>query len=173
MHSGARHIICAYRLPGVEFHNLQDYYDDGEHGGGEFLLKMLSEADIYNRVIFVVHEYDGSHIGKLRFDAMEQAVKAAIIKEPFNPIMQEHQYPWDGVKLEGFRSTSAVRGNPHGFRSNPCPRPFKPSWADQTEGENAWDSEFAVEDREEHVGEATTQVQLANEVEINQEQANV
>ena len=98
MYSAARHIICSYRLPGVRFHQLQDFFDDDEHFAGAFLLKFLEDSNISNRAVFVVREYDGSHIGKARYDAMLEAVKAAILAAPYNTLTGEFQCPWADVQ---------------------------------------------------------------------------
>ena len=34
LHPNALHVVCAYRIPGVNFIALQGYADDGEHGAG-------------------------------------------------------------------------------------------------------------------------------------------
>ena len=53
MAQGARHIMCAFRLPGKEFHRLQSYNDDDEHGGGNTILRLLESSEIMNRAMFV------------------------------------------------------------------------------------------------------------------------
>ena len=58
----ARHVICAYRLPGTQFHELQDCVDDDEHGDGLFLLDILNKAEIENCAVFVARYYDDTHI---------------------------------------------------------------------------------------------------------------
>ena len=40
-HITATHTVCAYRIFGTKFYNLQDYSDDGEIGGGRVLLNIL------------------------------------------------------------------------------------------------------------------------------------
>ena len=54
LHGDARHIVCAYRLPGKNFAILQDYQDDNETNAGAELLKMLDEAQIFNRAVYVI-----------------------------------------------------------------------------------------------------------------------
>ena len=92
--NSARHIMMAYRLPGRNFHTLQDFQDNDEHGGGEFMLKLMKDAQIENRVLFVVRDYDGTHIGTKRFDAMKDAMTSVVARVPFNSILQKHQFPW-------------------------------------------------------------------------------
>ena len=39
----ANHIICAYRIPGLERFYCEDYCDDGEISGGAELLRWMTE----------------------------------------------------------------------------------------------------------------------------------
>ena len=54
MHTKARHIICAYNLPGVERHLLSDYVDDDDPGAARILLLEMLRSEIINKAIFVV-----------------------------------------------------------------------------------------------------------------------
>ena len=100
-HSDARHICCAYRLPGPEVARNQDYIDDGEWGGGRSLLEYLCDLNIFNRAIFVVRKYKGEHIGTVRFDRMKQAAGSAIAKSTRNVITGKEELPWTGDEIEG------------------------------------------------------------------------
>ena len=103
----ARHVICAYRMPGRNFHELQGYVDDDEWGAGAFVFRILEQADIQNRAIFVARQYDGTHIGKERFSAIEKAVKAVLTKTPYNKVTGDNDYI--NTNFVGHRS-SALRG---------------------------------------------------------------
>ena len=93
-HADARHVCCAYRLPGVETAFLQDFVDDDEPGGGKALLNLLVEMDTFNRAIFVVRYYPtAEHIGSGRFVSMQQAALSAIIKAPNNSVNGEREMP--------------------------------------------------------------------------------
>ena len=93
-HSDARHIICAYRLPGRNFAILQDFVDDDEHKAGKTLLDLLKKADIFNRAVFVVRYYGGAHLGPARFEAILEAARTAILKDPYNYVSKCNQTPW-------------------------------------------------------------------------------
>ena len=82
----ARHVICAYRMLGREFHELQDFHDDDEYGGDAHLLRILEYSEIMKRAIFVARCYDGTHIGKDCFAAIDNAVKSALVRAPYNSI---------------------------------------------------------------------------------------
>ena len=90
----ARHIVCAYRLPGKNFAAMSDFVDDGEHGMGQTLLKMLCDAQIFNRAVFVIRYYGGEHLGPSRYQAYLDAAQSAIIHDPYNHICKINQTPW-------------------------------------------------------------------------------
>ena len=52
IHSDARHVVGAFRIPNTDFHTHQDFYDNDEHSVGERLLQLLSDAGIFNRALF-------------------------------------------------------------------------------------------------------------------------
>ena len=41
LNARARHVVCAYNLPGAETFHMQDYADDDENGAGRVLLQFL------------------------------------------------------------------------------------------------------------------------------------
>ena len=104
LYSDCRHIICAFHLPGRNFHNLQDFCDDDEHGAGAFLLRKLEDSEIMNRVVFVTRNYNGDHIGDKRFSAMFDAVKSTLEAAPPNEVTGVQDYLW----------SSEESGNPTG-----------------------------------------------------------
>ena len=109
-HTNARHVVGACRLTGENWHTLQDYDDNDEHGAGALLLHMLSTCKIYQRAVFVARVYDGSHIGNKRWDAFQKAAESAILAAPFNKELGLHQFPWPAeTNTEGI-GTSSIRG---------------------------------------------------------------
>ena len=68
--------------------------DDGEHGGGRALLKLMEKSEIHNRVILVARIYHGEHIGKKCFEGITSAAKSAISRSTFNEVTRCHQFPW-------------------------------------------------------------------------------
>ena len=99
-HAAARHVCCAYRLPGTEVAYLQDYVDDDEPGVGRVLLELLKDIDAFNRVIFVARHYPGDHVGDARFLAFKQAALSAIIKAPTNRITGNTEITWTDVIMD-------------------------------------------------------------------------
>ena len=111
MNLDARHVIAAVTIPHREFHTHDDFNDDDEHGGGAFLLNLLLESEIVNRVVFVARYYDGTHIGNRRFDAMRAAIKSAIDAAPTNKVSGRI----DGIWQRNLNTTFGIRGG-HGGR---------------------------------------------------------
>ena len=91
---GARHVVCAYSIPGRNFHINQSYCSDDEHKMGNVLLGLLEEANITNRALFVGRTYDGEHIGPDRFNAFKKAAKSAVNRSSFNQVTGRHQCSW-------------------------------------------------------------------------------
>ena len=87
----ARHVVCACKIPGRNFHTLCDSADDDEHGMGNVLLRMLEEANCNNRAVYVARKYDGTHIGPKRYDAFKDAARSAVTHSPFNHVLGTHQ----------------------------------------------------------------------------------
>ena len=105
----ARHVICAFRIPGPMSPSLQDYEDNDEHNAGKALLDYMIEAGIENRAIFVTRHYEGVHIGIKRFECIIDAAKWAINCKPFNRVSQTFQFSWPQHKARGGRT---VTGQP-------------------------------------------------------------
>ena len=84
VHAGARHIVCAYSIPGQEKHYCNDYCDDGEHGAGKRLLSLLMENGITSRVVFVVRYCHGQKIGVTRHKCFAQAAMNAVNTNKYN-----------------------------------------------------------------------------------------
>lgn len=76
-YSDATHVSCAYRLPGANTPNNQDYSDDGEFGCGRTMLKVLKSENISNVAIFMVRYYGGKHLGIRRYDIFRQLAEKA------------------------------------------------------------------------------------------------
>ena len=100
MHTDARHVICAFRLPHRNYHTHQDYFEDGEISGGEFLLQLMESSEIYNRAVFIVRYYNGTHIGGAQFKALKSAMCSALDRSDQNPITGMYDCVWeDGVDV--------------------------------------------------------------------------
>ena len=91
INNDARHIMCAFRLPGKDFHYLQDYHNDSEHAGGKIILDGLIHSKMFNQAIFIVRKYEGSHIGNQRFDLITEVATSVITINPFNKVLGENQ----------------------------------------------------------------------------------
>ena len=115
-HTDAQHILCSFRLPHREFHTHQDFEDDGEHNGGAFLLQLMMDSGIRNRVLFVVRIYDGTHIGSKRYDAMKDATKSALAAANKNPYTGNYDTLWE--QSAGTNPNTPIRGRGGHYYSN-------------------------------------------------------
>ena len=91
MQPSARHIICAYNLPGEPTYYTQGHCDDGEPAAGRLLLEWMVRNKMVNRVIFVSRKYGGVRMGMDRFECYIQAAKAVLMEHPFNKVLQKEQ----------------------------------------------------------------------------------
>ena len=87
----ARHIICAYNLPGTLSHYMADYCDDAETSAGKRLLSLLQKNDITHRAIFVVRYFGGEKMGSDRYKAILEAAEDAINTSPANIYTKKEQ----------------------------------------------------------------------------------
>ena len=113
----SRHTICAFRLPGPMFPEMQDFYDDEEHEAGKKLLDYMIETEQESRVIFVTRNYDGTHIGPQRFDCIIDAAKSAVNQKPYNEVANEFQFSWTDQRKQHKNSRRSYRRG--GFAGQP------------------------------------------------------
>ena len=94
LHPKALHVSNAYRLPGNML-DAEGYADDGEHGCGRIILRLLSDWNIHCRSIYLARYYGNEHLGTKRFSQMVDAVKSAIARSSYNEILRCEQFPWE------------------------------------------------------------------------------
>ena len=71
--STADHTIYAYR-----YGNVEGCSDDGEHGAGLRLLKVLQSKQANNTFVAVTRWFGGQHLGPRRFELIETSAKDAL-----------------------------------------------------------------------------------------------
>ena len=113
----ARHVACAVRLPGTNFHILDDYNDNDEHGMGRLLQSILRESQMEHRTLFVARHYD-EHVGPARFKAIKSTATYALTIGSFNKITGKHQFPWSSYPK---REHGNIRGGQHASFKTPVP----------------------------------------------------
>ena len=91
---GARHVVCAYRLPGKNFVKYQSGCDDGEHGAYRFILNAMKMVEMSHTAIFVTRFYDGKQIGISRFEGYLLAARSAIAHNPIHTKFDTAQQLW-------------------------------------------------------------------------------
>ena len=85
MKASARHIISAYRIPGIRTFETEDYTDDQDYACGKALLDWMKQSDIRCKAFFVARE-TSVKLGAQRFDNYIQAATNALMKAPINSI---------------------------------------------------------------------------------------
>ena len=85
LHSSARHIVCVYRVAGLNKFECKDYCDDGDAGSGRTILNWMSKNNIISRVFFIARYVDNeSSNGMEKFDNYLQAAMNALLQDPIN-----------------------------------------------------------------------------------------
>ncbi|XP_062606209.1 uncharacterized protein LOC134268022 [Saccostrea cucullata] len=77
----ASHNVYAYRFTSSDGIIHEGSNDDGEHGAGRLLLKMLAENEV-NNVLVVVSRWHGNNIGPRRFSHIKEAGLSAVKNLP-------------------------------------------------------------------------------------------
>lgn len=128
----ATHLMCAFRLPGSDFIKSQGYVDDGEHGGGRLLMRLLNNGKHNNCAVFMARYYGGTHLGQQRFSIIEKVALIAL-KNLSTHVIQMRRPPTQ-QELDDYR------------RNNP--EPFAPprSWAEMTDEEEVSQGEDSQQD---------------------------
>ena len=92
----ATHVTMAYRLPGENVAELQDYFDDGDYGIGRTILNVLIDERKFYRAIYIVRYFGKKQLGPKRFEVAQslslQASRAIDSSETIGAISSLH-YP--------------------------------------------------------------------------------
>ena len=90
LHAKARHVVCAYFLPGKQKQYCMDYADDEDHGMGRIILREMVKCNIINKAFFVVR-YSWEKLQQDRALAYIEAVTALQKISPNNSIVGHKQ----------------------------------------------------------------------------------
>ena len=90
-HAEARHIVCAWSIPGLPQYEANDYCDDDDHGAGKPVLELMEQNQITNRAIFIVRNV-GSKLNADRVPAYIETAKHVIATFPENTMTKQKQY---------------------------------------------------------------------------------
>ena len=88
--AGARHVVCAWNIPGANRHVCEDYQDDDEHSAGQALLDLLIKNGITHRAIFVAR-YVGDKLNRMRLLQYAKAAQAVVHISMLNPLCNKAQ----------------------------------------------------------------------------------
>jgi hypothetical protein len=75
------HLISAYTLCSGEL----GWQDDGDHGLGQFLYKSMENCGLQNCICFLTRQYGGVHIGKRRYEIIQQLVREIVVNMEAGP----------------------------------------------------------------------------------------
>ena len=90
MHPRARHIVCAFNIPGIGPH-FQDTCDDDDYGASRPILKAMIDSGIESKAIFVVR-YMGQKLNNERFSSYLEAAERVLQQHPTNRLRGEDQH---------------------------------------------------------------------------------
>ena len=77
-HADATHISLGYRLNNPMGPFRQEAVEDKDYGIGRSILDVLKKKEITETAVFIVRYYGGIHLGKRRFEIVEQLVEKGI-----------------------------------------------------------------------------------------------
>ncbi len=75
--AGASHVMYAYRV-GTQQHFVHNWEDDGEWGGGRWIMGAIQQHNVYNQLVCVTRWYGGRNMGKARFDTIKELANMAM-----------------------------------------------------------------------------------------------
>ena len=107
-HAEAKHIVCAWNIPGPKPFESIDNCDDGDHGMGYMIQKLMMTNSITHRVIFIVRNV-GYKLNDKRAETYIKAAKAAIMKHPMNHLINKTQTVTEEVEEKESTYARAVQ----------------------------------------------------------------
>ena len=117
IHPKAKHILLGYTIPGMPRYSHEEFCDDKEIGGGQFVLNIIKKHKFASVAIFVVRYQRGGKIGSLRYELMEKAVVSVIKLHPYNKftndkleLIEEHNQTQFEHGRRGGNSLRRARG---------------------------------------------------------------
>ena len=90
-HAGARHIVAAWRVPGLRPSECNNYCDDEDYGCGAAVAGWMKDNNISHRAIFVVRKC-GRKLNQERFATYISACRAVLQEYPNNEVINVNQF---------------------------------------------------------------------------------
>ena len=112
MFARARHVICAYYIPGAEKHFCQDYVDDDDIGMARHVLEILQRSNIHHKVLFIVRFTGKQKIGAKRIEGYTKAAEQILKQNGYNTLLQQQQpiiYPTPAGKQNNMRKETSKK----------------------------------------------------------------
>ena len=110
-HADARHIVCAWRVPGVKTYISEGYCDDDEYGIGLQLLTKMKESDVRCRAVFVVRKC-GEKLFSDRLQSYLECAAEAISKNSANLFTKKADCLYIGARDEPNKTYATVVKSP-------------------------------------------------------------
>ena len=87
----AKHVVCAFCLPGEPSFLYNDSCDDDDHGAGRVISKAMMNSGVTNKAIFVVRQCAKQKLGAERFECYLKAAHNIMVENPLNQITKKKQ----------------------------------------------------------------------------------
>ena len=119
----ARHIVCAWSIPGIKYYEANDGCDDEDHGMSAKILDLMLRNNITHRALYVVRHV-GEKLNKNRISAYVEAASGVVEKYPYNPLTKKQQkivemYPTEDPQIkEKMTYAGAVKSPPKTLNPN-------------------------------------------------------
>ena len=139
LHPPARHIMCAYILPGpeTERHHLNDSCDDGEAGAGAYLLKVMEESGISHKAFFIVRYCGNEKLGGDRLRKYADAADGLLTQKPLNKIINMKQRFQRGLDTQPKQSSRGYKyREPENHDGNTAKNKKSPQWSRRAANKN-------------------------------------
>lgn len=81
LHPNATHIMCTYRLTGINLASSFEAIDDREYGSLRVFLSLLDKGKHINKALFVTRHYEGKHISVQLMKKVAQATLGKLCRK--------------------------------------------------------------------------------------------
>ena len=117
-HARAKHIVCAYSIPGEPKFLYTDACDDEDYGAGRAILEAMEASEMSSRAIFVVRHCGPQKLGQERMNCYIKAAQNVCREYPKNEILKKEQ------SLETIKRKPTVVNKHDGAQRNPNVRTY-------------------------------------------------
>ena len=109
-HSDARHVICAYYLPGTEKLEMIDCCDDEDYGAARPVLDFMVRHKVSHRVVFIVRQV-GEKLNEKRNEMYLKTAQATLHAFSYNELLKVNQEVKDREDTRSYETPRRGRGS--------------------------------------------------------------